>query len=28
MRQNGEKYGYVNNVSRESWHWAYKPKSV
>jgi D-alanyl-D-alanine carboxypeptidase len=26
MRQNGEKYGYVNNVSRESWHWAYKPK--
>jgi zinc D-Ala-D-Ala carboxypeptidase len=28
MRQNGEKYGYVNNVPRESWHWAYKPKSV
>jgi D-alanyl-D-alanine carboxypeptidase len=28
MRENGEKYGYVNNVARESWHWAYKPKSV
>ena len=28
MRQNGAKYGYVNNVSRESWHWAYKPQSV
>jgi D-alanyl-D-alanine carboxypeptidase len=27
MRQNGEKYGYVNNVPRESWHWAYKPAS-
>ena len=25
MRQNGAKYGFVNNVSRESWHWAYKP---
>jgi LAS superfamily LD-carboxypeptidase LdcB len=28
MKQNGEKYGFVNNVARESWHWAYKPKSV
>jgi D-alanyl-D-alanine carboxypeptidase len=28
MRQNGEKYGFVNNVARENWHWAYKPKSV
>jgi D-alanyl-D-alanine carboxypeptidase len=28
MKQNGEKYGFVNNVSRESWHWAYKPKSL
>jgi zinc D-Ala-D-Ala carboxypeptidase len=27
MRQNGEKYGYVNNVARESWHWAYRPRS-
>ncbi len=25
MRQNGEKYGFVNDVSRESWHWAYRP---
>lgn len=28
MRQHGEKYGYVNNVARENWHWAYKPQSV
>jgi D-alanyl-D-alanine carboxypeptidase len=28
MKQNGEKYGFVNNVARENWHWAYKPKSV
>jgi LAS superfamily LD-carboxypeptidase LdcB len=28
MRQNGEKYGFVNNVPRENWHWAYKPKSL
>jgi zinc D-Ala-D-Ala carboxypeptidase len=27
MRQNGEKYGFVNNVARENWHWAYKPES-
>jgi D-alanyl-D-alanine carboxypeptidase len=25
MRANGERYGYVNNVPREDWHWAYKP---
>ena len=28
MRANGEKYGFVENVPREPWHWAYKPKSV
>ncbi|HEY0002712.1 MAG TPA: M15 family metallopeptidase [Actinoplanes sp.] len=28
MRANGEKYGFVENTPRESWHWAYKPKSV
>lgn len=28
MRQNGAKYDYVNNVARESWHWAYKPKAA
>ena len=28
MQQNGAKYGFVNNVARESWHWAYKPKNV
>lgn len=28
MRQNGEKYGFDENVPRESWHWAYKPKSA
>jgi D-alanyl-D-alanine carboxypeptidase len=27
MRANGEKYGFVENTPRESWHWAYKPKS-
>jgi D-alanyl-D-alanine carboxypeptidase len=27
MRANGAKYGFDENVSRESWHWAYKPKS-
>jgi D-alanyl-D-alanine carboxypeptidase len=25
MRANGEKYGFVENTPRESWHWAYKP---
>ncbi|WP_250036255.1 M15 family metallopeptidase [Paractinoplanes maris] len=28
MKQNGEKYGFEMNVPRESWHWAYKPKSL
>jgi len=28
MRQNGARYGFVNNVARESWHWAYKPNGV
>lgn len=28
MKQNADKYGFVNNVARENWHWAYKPKSV
>ena len=28
MRQNGAKYDYINNVARESWHWAYKPKTA
>jgi zinc D-Ala-D-Ala carboxypeptidase len=28
MRQNAAKYGFVNNVSRESWHWAYKPNGA
>jgi LAS superfamily LD-carboxypeptidase LdcB len=28
MRDNGEKYGFVENTPREPWHWAYKPKSV
>jgi len=27
MRQNGARYGYVNSVSRESWHWAYRPNA-
>jgi D-alanyl-D-alanine carboxypeptidase len=28
MRRNAEEYGFVNNVARESWHWAFKPKSL
>jgi zinc D-Ala-D-Ala carboxypeptidase len=28
MRANAEKYGFVENVPRESWHWAYKPQSA
>jgi D-alanyl-D-alanine carboxypeptidase len=28
MHQNAAKYGFVNNVSRESWHWAYKPNGA
>jgi D-alanyl-D-alanine carboxypeptidase len=27
LRDNGAKYGFVQNVPRESWHWAYKPAS-
>jgi zinc D-Ala-D-Ala carboxypeptidase len=27
MKKHGADYGFVNNVPRESWHWAYKPKS-
>jgi D-alanyl-D-alanine carboxypeptidase len=28
MRQNAERYGFVNNVPREDWHWAYRPKAL
>jgi LAS superfamily LD-carboxypeptidase LdcB len=28
MKQHGAQYGFVNNVSRESWHWAYKPRTT
>jgi zinc D-Ala-D-Ala carboxypeptidase len=28
MRQNADKYGFINNVSRESWHWAYRPPAA
>jgi len=28
MRANADKYGFVENVPREPWHWAYKPKSA
>ncbi len=28
MRANAEKYGFDENVPRESWHWAYKPKTI
>jgi hypothetical protein len=27
VRQNGEKYGFYNTASRESWHWGFKPDS-
>jgi D-alanyl-D-alanine carboxypeptidase len=27
MRQHGKDYGFVENVPRESWHWAYRPKT-
>ena len=27
MQENAGKYGYVNNVPREDWHWAFKPES-
>ena len=28
MKQHGAEYGFVNNVPRESWHWAYKPTAT
>jgi zinc D-Ala-D-Ala carboxypeptidase len=28
MRANAEKYGFDENVPRESWHWAFKPQSI
>ncbi|GID32994.1 M15 family metallopeptidase [Paractinoplanes brasiliensis] len=28
MRKNADKYGFVENVPREPWHWAYKPASA
>jgi D-alanyl-D-alanine carboxypeptidase len=28
VRKHGDEYGFVENVPRESWHWAYKPKSA
>jgi D-alanyl-D-alanine carboxypeptidase len=28
MRANAGKYGFDENTPRESWHWAYKPKTV
>ena len=28
VRQNGEKYGFFNTASRESWHWGFKPNSA
>jgi D-alanyl-D-alanine carboxypeptidase len=28
MKENAGKYGFINNVSRESWHWAYRPPSA
>jgi zinc D-Ala-D-Ala carboxypeptidase len=28
MRANAEKYGFEENVPRESWHWAFKPESI
>lgn len=28
MRANASKYGFDENVPRESWHWAFKPESV
>jgi zinc D-Ala-D-Ala carboxypeptidase len=28
MRANADKYGFDNNVPRENWHWAYKPKNL
>jgi len=28
MRENGSKYGFVENTPREPWHWGFEPKSV
>ncbi|BBH66754.1 hypothetical protein ACTI_34390 [Actinoplanes sp. OR16] len=28
MRKHAGDYGFVENVARESWHWAYRPKSA
>ncbi|BAL86555.1 putative D-alanyl-D-alanine carboxypeptidase [Actinoplanes missouriensis 431] len=28
MRQHAKDYGFVENVARESWHWAYRPKTA
>ena len=25
MRENGWKYGFVEDVPREPWHWTYRP---
>ncbi|MFC7533487.1 D-alanyl-D-alanine carboxypeptidase family protein [Actinoplanes sp. GCM10030250] len=27
MRKNADNYGFVENVPRESWHWAFRPKT-
>ena len=28
MKQHAAEYGFINNVPRESWHWAFRPKSA
>ena len=28
MKQNADKYGFVMNVPRENWHWAYRPPTA
>ena len=28
MRDNGWKYGFVEDTPREPWHWAYRPQSA
>ncbi len=27
MRQNADRYGFVENTPREPWHWAYRPRT-
>ncbi|GAA2867607.1 hypothetical protein Acy02nite_09950 [Actinoplanes cyaneus] len=27
MRKNADRYGFVENVKRESWHWAFRPNT-